>query len=395
MSFTSVQEATKLIMESISVSLKTETKNLEELVGCTLAEQINADRDYPPYDRCMMDGICLPSSHQNSQYTIAGTIHAGSPTSTALESNEVWRINTGAPIPAECDIIIPVEELEISGDQVTTSSTFQRTPGKFIHLAGSDVKKGDCILTAGQSLNAANLSIAASVGALKLQVITKPKVFILTTGQEAIPPSDTPTPYQIRQSHPTALHTALLQLGITEMQFSHLSDNLPEMTESITAAMEEYDVIITTGAISKGTSDYLGQIFRNLKGAPLFHGVSQRPGKPMAYWPADESTPVVFALPGNAISTLVTFHRYVAPALQKIMGLTPTEPATISVEHGLPDFHLTRFLPVKRISLTQATLLNPQNSGDFSQLSNTDGFMEVPLGSSPESPSPLHYYPWL
>jgi len=389
---TPVPEAYTAICDYVSsLPRKTVRLPLHEARGNILAQDVQADRDYPPYDRVMMDGICLSSQSLGAQLRIAGTIHAGIPAERELSIGEVWRINTGAALPADCDLVIPVEALEISGDQVFIAEDFQPQPYQFVHRLGSDTQKGQVILPSGSHLNSAALSIAASVGSLELTVYQPPSVYVLTTGQEAISPEKLPNQFQIRRSHPTALSNALASLGIHNVTLHHLADDYEQMKAALQSALTHADCILTCGAISKGTSDYLGNLFRELIGEPTYHGISQRPGKPMAFW---AHSPLVFALPGNAISTLVTFHRYVAPALQSMMGRPPTPPQTIEVSHDLPDFHLTRFLPVQRVSQHQATLLSPQNSGDFSQLAGSDGFVEIPLGTAPASPITLPYYPW-
>jgi len=392
-SLTSVQDAVEAIKSS-DFSRSVTTLPLKEAGKHILAESVLADRDYPPYDRCMMDGICLPSQYSGRKFTIAGTIHAGESANRDLTEKEVWRINTGAPVPADCDLIVPVEELTIEGDEVTIDGSFGLVPQKFIHSKGSDVKAGEVLLKEGQAINSAASAIIASVGKVEVKVYKPYRVFILTTGQEAIDPTDTPNEFQIRQSHPHALHTALSALGLTDCTHHHLPDDYDSMKEVIVAQAPSADLIITCGAISKGSSDFLGQILRELYGEPAFHGISQRPGKPMAYWPPQSDQPVVCALPGNAISTLVTFHRYVAPVLRSVMGGTSSS-TQVTITQNVTDYHLTRFQPVRLLADGMAELHSPQNSGDFSQLSGTDGFVEIPLGTAPVAGDKLQYFPWL
>jgi len=378
----SVSKASKSIFDLVrSAPLQRNSLGLDTANGRVLAQNLYADRDYPPYDRVMMDGICYSSHSESDTLTVIDTINAGDAALRSLGKNEAWRINTGAALPEDCDLVVPVEELTFNKHEVKVNTTSK--PYQFVHRAGSDKKKGECILAKGSTLNAATLSLAASIGALTLSVYKAPRVLVLTTGQEAIPPNETPNDHQIRRSHPTALTCALESLGITEKRFLHLHDNFSLMRDTLKSALKETDVILTCGAISKGSSDFLGQIFRDLLGEPIFHGVSQRPGRPLAFW-ATPNQPLVFALPGNALSVLITFHRYVAPALKSLMGHPPHEPPLVRVEHTLPEFHLTRFLPIRLDSSETATLLNPQNSGDFSQLAGSHGFVEIPAGNHPD-----------
>jgi len=392
----SVTEATSHILYAANRrTYQEEFVSLDLANGRITTNDIHADRDYPPYDRVMMDGICTSSRFDTSQpLTLAGTINAGDSTQSPLKDGEAWRINTGAALPSDCDLIIPIEELSIDGDQFQISTNFRPQPYQFVHKLGSDTKAGEVVLPKGSQLNSATLSIPVSVGMLSVSVRCAPKVCVLTTGQEAIRPDQSPTPLQIRRSHPTVIRAALSALGIHAVTFHHLEDDEASMRSLLEAEMQQADVILTCGAISKGSSDFLGKIFRDLLGDPIFHGVAQRPGKPLAFWDT-MGKPLVFALPGNALSTLITFHRYVAPALRTMMEQPVLEPARVTISHDLPDFHLGRFLPVKLNSPTIATLLNPQNSGDFSQLAGSDGFVQIPHGTPPASPTTLPFYPWL
>lgn len=392
----SVERGSQLILDAVSPLSDTERLSLNVAHGRYLATDLSSDRAYPPYNRCMMDGICFSSMHESRTFMLRDTLHAGDSAETLEKSSEkpeAWRINTGAVVPAHCDTIVPVEELVFKGDIVELNAGYTPMPGMFIHREGSDVGAQETVLRAGQRLDSAALSIAASIGAVNVEVIKHPRVLVLTTGKEAIPPEESPSPHEIRRSHPTALKGAFHALGIEDTRFHHLSDHYEEMKRVLEEALSSTDLIITCGAISKGSSDYLRDIFRELCGEPVFHGVSQRPGKPLAFWAPSSTSPAILALPGNAISTLVTFHRYAHPALRKMMGHPALLPPSVTCKHHLPDFHLTRFMPVRRLPDQSVELHNPQNSGDFTQLAGTDGFVEIPLGTPPASP--FSYFPWL
>lgn len=396
MSLISVVEATEKTLSSLEGISETESIPLEAAAGRVLAASLCADRSYPPYDRCMMDGITFSSASTTKVFKLLGTLHAGEqpPVKAEMEEGTAWRINTGGTVPASCDTVVPVEELIFKVETVQFKEGYVPEAGRFIHRCGSDVVAGEEVLKKGHVMDSAALSIAASIGAATLEVFRPLKVFILTTGKEALPVTADPTDYQIRQSHPMALSGALHALGVTDKTFMHLPDHFNEMHSLLKEAVPNYDLIITCGAISKGSSDYLRPIFTDFYGEPTFHGVAQRPGKPMAYWASKESLPPVFALPGNALSTLVTFHRYVAPAIRKMMHQRPLHPLMVECPAGLPEFHLTRFLPVS-LKGQSVRLHNSRNSGDFSSLSGTEGFIQFPDGHSPKSSITVPFYPWL
>lgn len=281
---------------------------------------------------------------------------------------------TGAILPDDCDTIVPYEEVEIS--ETHAKITDKISPGSFIHREGSDAKSGDLILKSGLVLGPGHLGIAASIGAVTLKVTRKPVVSILTTGDELIPPDQTPLPHQLRQSNGLTIENALRQWGPAKVTRTHLADDLETTTHGIASALEASDLIILSGGISKGKKDYVRPALESLQGPPLFHGVAQRPGKPLAWWPG------AAALPGNPNSSLTTFNRYLLPLLQKLTGGPPPKSMTLPLVAPIEKHTaLTIMLPANMQTDGKVIGLQPQNSGDFLTPLSGTGFLEIPPGS--------------
>ncbi|MEJ6562068.1 MAG: molybdopterin molybdotransferase MoeA, partial [Akkermansiaceae bacterium] len=329
-------EAEALILSSIA-PLSTERVSLERSLGRVLREPILADRSFPPFDRVTMDGIAFFKSDLN-ELRLHGLHAAGDPEPAELPAGSCWQIMTGASLPSDCDTVVPYEEVEIG--ETHAKINCEVVPGRFIHRKESDASPGDLLVPAGTRIGPAQLGLAASVGAIELTVTRLPKITILGTGDELVPPEETPLPHQLRQSNGLTLRAAVEEWGAAEITLAHLADDLASTTSGIAEALEKSDLVILSGGISKGKKDYVRPALESLIGPPLFHGVAQRPGKPLAYWPG------VAALPGNPNSTLTTFHRYLVPTLQALVGLPQKVTSLLPLEtpQQAHDF-LTIYLP--------------------------------------------------
>lgn len=383
----SVAEADACVQASMT-TLPSERATLSRAIGRRLLEPILADRDLPPYDRSMMDGIAFPSdSIQPSALVIAGLHPAGNPPPEALAAGQAWEIMTGAVVPDDCDTIVPYENL--SEDRMQITGAFK--PGQFIHRAGSDAKRGEVLVPAGTTLGAPEIAIAASVGQNSLQVPRLPRVGILTTGDEAIHPAADPKDWQIRRSNGPTLAALISMLGLHLNFHQHGPDDEEALTALLDQAMESVDLLIISGGISKGRKDYIRGLLDDRLGPPAFHGVAQRPGKPLAFWPGP---PDVFALPGNPVSALATFARFVRPALHLLQGLAPPT-RLLRAPDGLdPLDDLTWLAPVAVATGKKTRLHAPRNSGDYISISPATGVLEIPVTSQFSTTAAMTYYPF-
>ena len=370
------QEAASHILADVQ-TLPTETVALTDALHRVLREDLEADRPFPPFDRVTMDGIAFRFADFDSEtpLLLQGAHPAGRPVPPALKAGHCWQIMTGAVLPPDCDTIVPVEEVEFTGTSAKVLS--QPQTGQFIHRLGSDAATGTLLLKSGIRLNPAHLGMMASIGAAQVKVTSLPHITILSTGDELIPVDDTPEPHQLRQSNGPTLLAAIAQWGPSETSWQHLPDDLEATTNGIASALESSDLVLLSGGISKGKKDHVRPALESLIGPPTFHGVAQRPGKPLAFWNEKK----VVALPGNPNSTLTTFQRYVVPLLHQLTGNPVPEPMTLPLAEPIkPHPKLTLFLPATLTSDGRIASLSPQNSGDFVTPLQATGIVEIPPG---------------
>lgn len=354
---------------------------LASAIGRCLHTAIAADRDLPPYARAMMDGIAFLSS-STPPFTIHGLHAAGDPPPAPLPAAHAWEIMTGACLPADCDTVVPYEHL--SDDFRNIQEIYQT--GQFVHAAGSDAKAGDVLVAAGTLIGPAEIAIAASVGLTHLNVIRRPRIALISSGNEAVAVDAQPEAWQIRRSNGPMLEAILCHAGMPPVAHHHIPDD-PDATRRVLGeTLEQADLIILCGGISKGKKDHMRPMLEERLGQPTFHGVLQKPGKPLAFW---TGPPLVFALPGNPVSVLATFSRYVLPTLTALNGgsICPRLKAWPKGIEALP--RLSWLLAVDAAG--EARLVS--NSGDFAALTGMHGFLEIPSGSTRSSAALLRYYP--
>ena len=367
-------DACTLIHDRLSV-LPTEEIPRSSLCGRVLSAAILADRDYPPYDRVTMDGVALSYREGQSKYRLSKTVEAGQPEVQIEDVDTAFRINTGGVLPAGCDTVVPVEELTFSGEYVILEAPEKIKRGQFIHRKGSDTLAGQEVLPIGTLVDSSVMLLLASLGVASASVYRAPRVALLTTGAEVVAPEARPLPHQIRQSHMTAISTALDKLGVSSLVHEHVADSRESFQCFFDTHLSEVDVIITCGAISRGTTDYLREVISSYAGAPVFHGVTQRPGKPLAFW---NSPAPIFSLPGNALSALICFHHYVQPALRKMMGDHSLSKRMVKVLGDIPAHHFVLHIPARLEDGGTVRLLATSNSGDFVSMVGSQGYVTIP-----------------
>jgi len=367
-------EATARIVAALT-ALPQETVPLAEAIGRVLRAPLIADRPLPPYRRATMDGIAFRFA-SSASVRIAGLHAAGDPPPRPLTEGEAWEIMTGALVPSDCDTLVPYEEVSIDDGVATISG--EQVPGRFIHEVGKDSSHGQMLVAPGTFMGPVEIAIAASVGVGELTVSKRPSITLLTTGDEAIPVEATPQPWQIRRSNGPMLEAMLRGLGITNIRSHHVVDDETLLGDAVEAAISNSDLILLCGGISKGKRDHVRSVLEARLDAPAFHGVRQRPGKPLAFW---TGPPPVFALPGNPVSVLATFVHYVLPALLQLQGSEPGSKLALPLATSLdPHPSLTWLLPCRINAHGEAIPLPPKNSGDFVSVAGATHLLEIPPG---------------
>ncbi|MEK6478744.1 molybdopterin molybdotransferase MoeA [Catalinimonas sp. 4WD22] len=392
-----VQQAIEIVMQH-TLQPKSEALPLEECQGKVLQESIYADRDFPPFDRVTMDGIAylFDSVKEGALLEVESLLAAGTPPSTLEDAQACIEVMTGAVCPVNADTVTryeDVEFLEKEGKKYAKLLELPKKKGQNIHQQGLDEIEGTELLESGVIIGPAEIAVAASVGKSHLLVSQNPSIGIISTGDELVGVEEKPEPYQIRRSNSYALYAALQQMGITA-HFYHFADEKDIIQQGLKSALEKHDVLIMSGGVSKGKKDYVPEVLETLGVEKQFHRVKQKPGKPF-WFGKSQKHKVVFALPGNPVSTFMCFHRYVKPWLLASSGTTQDKPyyAELAGEIKFPP-PLTYFTQVKLESAPDGKLLaypeEGQGSGDFANLLACDAFMQLPPDKEVFSPGEVY-----
>jgi molybdopterin molybdotransferase len=376
-----VAEAVQLIEQNF-IALGDEMLSLDSAAGRELAQNLAADREYPPFHRVTMDGIALKYSDYLSglrRFKIVGIQPAGVKALELTQVSTCIEVMTGAVLPRDADLVIPYEHIKLIEGEAVVVIESERSPMQNVHLKGSDCVLGEILLHTQNNLIGPHTAIAASIGSSSVMVKKHPKILIVTTGDELVEVDQTPLEYQIRKSNALALKHSLQLRGQDLITVAHLPDELAAIRDFYQKHIPAFDLVIFTGGVSKGKFDYLPQVFQEMQVETIFHGVAQRPGKPMWFGLDQKHKTIIFGLPGNPISCLVCLHRYILPILNNKKQMYAHLTQEISFK---PD--LTYFVPVQiEFSLQGTVLAHPnlaQNSGEFAALAATDGFIELPRG---------------
>lgn len=349
-------------------------------VGRILKETIVADRDFPPFNRVSMDGIAIDFNlFQKGQreFKVEGIQPAGSPQISLQNSENCIEVMTGAVLPKNTNAVIRYEDVEIKNGFakiiINEVYDFQN-----IHQKGKDRKVGETLIEKNTIISAAEIGVFATVGKSKIKVAKQPKIMILSTGDELVAVDENPKEHQIRRSNVFTLVAALERLKI-ESDTAHITDDKPILKQKNAQFLNDYDVLLCSGAVSKGKFDFLPEVFDELGVEKRFHTVAQRPGKP--FWMGETNNCKVFAFPGNPISTFVNCLAYFYPWYYKSVGVKTKEETAILTEDVIFKPNLTYFLQVKlsdKFGHTLATPIQGNGSGDLASLVNADAFIQLP-----------------
>ena len=380
---------------------------LTSAAGRILAQPIRADRDQPPFPRSTRDGFACRAAEANTHsfLRLAARLRAGEDPaaigSGQVGSGEVWEIMTGAPAPSCADAVFMVEHAEFSSNpesapihqEIYASDTeFVRltalrtiVSGENIVPAGSEARAGDLIVPAGTGLAAAHIALAAQCGYPQLAVYPRPAVAILSTGDELVSVECTPGPSQIRNSNAPMLAALVAAAGCKPLILPAVPDELAPLASAIRSALNA-DLLLITGGISAGRFDLVDQVLASVGATFLFRGVAIQPGKPVAFGqiPRPDRPPMLFfALPGNPISSAVTFQLFAAPLLSALGGDANPQPRFAQAQlnsawRGKPG--LTRFLPAfcDFAQPTQVEIIPWQGSGDLAAFARSNCFAVIP-----------------
>ncbi len=401
------QKQTRMItVENALAHILKNTQNfgVEEIpflksVGRVLKEEIVADRDFPPFNRVSMDGICVDYNEFTNgrrSFIIEGVQPAGSEQKTLQNTQNCLEVMTGAVLPKNASAVIRYEDVSIKNGiaTVTIDAIKER---QNIHHQGKDRTIGEVLITKNTLISTAEIGVLATVGKSTVKVAKQPKVMIISTGDELVKVTETPLDYQIRRSNVFSLVSLLQDLKINA-QTAHITDDKAVLKEKIKQFLTDFDVLLFSGAVSKGKYDFLPEVLDELDVEKQFHRVAQRPGKPFWYGnlaslrlneqdvsKRKKNQCTVFAFPGNPISTYVNCLVYFYPWYFASVGIEQKKTTAILTEDVVFKPDLTYFLQVQlthKNGQLLATPIHGNGSGDLASLIRTDGFIQLPQGKN-------------
>jgi molybdopterin molybdotransferase len=378
------EEARKEVIEQVQKRRgprATGVVSVWEALGLVVAQAVKTDREYPPFDRSTRDGYAVRSMETAPDATLkcAGEIKAGDTVRGAVAPGTCWQIMTGAAVPAGADAVVMIEQTSREGDLVLFERAAQR--GQNIVPRGSEAAAGQIILTPGMRLGYAELALAAQVGAVNLQCARRPRVAILSTGDEVVLIDEMPGEFQIRNSNSVSLAAQVRVAGGEPVVLGNAADRIEDLGEKIERGLKE-DALVLSGGVSMGKYDLVESALKAMGAEFFFDAVAIRPGKPAVFGMCKGKP--VFGLPGNPVSTMVTFELFVAPAIDLLSGAEAR--ALPLVEARLAEAMkeksgLTHFLPARvewRGAVAEVKALRWQGSGDITALSKANCFLVVP-----------------
>jgi molybdopterin molybdotransferase len=387
----SFNEALTVVQQHASGLSPTEPELVSLLDGVrlALAEDLVADRDFPPFPRSTRDGYAVRSEDVSSmpaKLHCVGELKAGASleqSSVALKPGEVVEIMTGAPVPSGADAVVMVEYTDRDGDGVTVKRTV--AAGENVVPAGSEARQGTVMVSRGTRVNHVTVAVAAAVGRADVAAYRPPRVAVLATGDELVDINFAPGPNEIRNSNSYSLAAQVHEAGGEALILPVARDDAAEL-EVLIRKGAEYDLLLLSGGVSMGKYDLVEQALSKLGAQFFFTGVLIQPGKPLVFGElrgANRATPF-FGLPGNPASTMVTFQLFVRPVLDALAGARQQAPmfaqARLKADFKMKP-GLTRFLPA-RLDGThgqpEVELLKWQGSGDLMALAQANCYIVVP-----------------
>ncbi|EAZ92361.1 molybdopterin biosynthesis protein [Crocosphaera chwakensis CCY0110] len=393
MTIISVQEAQTIILKLVESLQETDSISLDEATGRILAQSISSPLNFPYWDNSAMDGYGIrfeDVKQSNSDYPITldivAEIPAGINPKQSIQSGEACRIFTGAMLPDGVDTIIMQENTRKEGRKVTILSP-PNYLGEFVRKQGSFYQAGNILLNPGSYINESEMAILATAQCSTVTVYRRPRVAILSTGNELIAPTEKLNPEQIIDSNQYALKAFILNNGGIPISFGIVKDEPEIIKQKIRKAINTADFVLSTGGVSVGDYDYINSILAELGGKIMVNGVAMKPGKPLTVAKFDNGC-IYFGLPGNPVSALVSCWRFVKLALDKLSGIQGDyEPKLITVKSqdnlsskGQRETYIWGQLKLINGEYVFTLAQGSQNSANLINLALTNALAILPIG---------------
>jgi molybdopterin molybdotransferase len=302
---------------------------IEDAVGYVLSKNILSEKDIPGFRQSSMDGFSIRLKDLHEILVVQDELPAGSAKQLSLDENAAIKVFTGGPIPEGADIVIQKEWVQLESNKIQINAGFVEL-GANIRMPGSDIKKGALAFKKDTAISAMHIGYLASMGIKELTVIRKPSVGIIITGNELVQPGNELLSGQVYESNSYALKACLQKQQINDIHIYHVKDNLEATQQTISKALSENDVLLITGGVSVGDYDFVAGACIQQGVQKLFHGVKQKPGKPLFF--GKKGNVIVFGLPGNPSSVLSCYQQFVYPALNTLTGFPMPEDTFATLE---------------------------------------------------------------
>jgi molybdopterin molybdotransferase len=375
-------------LRKLRISGQSEEVALLDALGRVLARPVLADRDQPPFARSTRDGFaCRARDLASSSLQVVGLVRAGEMWSgAALAAGQTIEIMTGAPLPPGADSVLMIEHVERKGDLIRLAAGRSLEAGDNYIPAGAEARAGATLIPCGLRVGPAQIAAASSAGAGKLRVYRRPQVAILSTGDELVGLDAQPELFQIRNSNSYSLAAQVLGAGAEPVIQPIAGDTVEALLAAVQAAIEGVDMLLLSGGVSMGKYDLVEEVLASLGARFFFTGVEIQPGKPVVFGeiPVREGPIPFFGLPGNPVSTMVTFALFAAPVLAALCGVQSYQPAFVEArltEAAIPKPRLRRFLPARLDSDAEGawvTVVPWQGSGDLAGTARANCLLVIP-----------------
>lgn len=351
-------------------------KPIQEAVGYALAEAVVSRIDIPFFRQSSMDGYAVRYSEQQQALEIVTALPAGIATAMPLAPGTTAKVFTGGPVPDGADTVVQKEWVKEMDGRIHITQTIPE-PGMHVRPRGSDMAAGQQALEKGTVLNAMHIGMLAAIGIKEVAVTRKPSVAVIVTGNELVQPGEPLHFGQVYESNAYALRSILQQTGISNVAVTYAKDDPVQTRLILEAALESSDMVLLTGGVSVGDYDYVAAACADNGVVKHFHGVSQRPGKPL-YFGTFQNKPV-FGLPGNPSSVLSCFYQYVLPAIRKLSGIPLQAPVKAPLSADFEKKPPLTFFLKGMLSEGAATVLPGQASYQLHAFAQANCWIELPL----------------
>ncbi|XP_051953942.1 gephyrin-like isoform X6 [Xyrauchen texanus] len=334
---TSMDKAFITVLE-MTATLSTEIINYRDGMGRVLAQDVYAKDNLPPFPASVKDGYAVRAADGPGDRFIIGESQAGEQPTHTVMPGQVMRVTTGAPIPCGADAVVQIEDTELlresddGTEELEVRILVQVRPGQDIRPIGHDIKRGECVLAKGTHMGPSEIGLLATVGVTEVEVQKFPVIAVMSTGNELLNPEDDLHPGKIRDSNRSTLLATIQEHGYPTINLGIVGDNPDDLLNALNEGISRADVIITSGGVSMGEKDYLKQVLEiDLHAQIHFGRVFMKPGLPTTFATVDMdgSRKLIFALPGNPVSAVVTCNLFVIPALRKMQGILDPRPTII------------------------------------------------------------------